>query len=62
MTSWARCSFDRFYDGIGAMLKSDVKDNIRRAAQDSHESLHDRRAEGSFCSFATWKSLPGVSA
>lgn len=29
-------SFDRFYDGIAAMLKSDVKDNIGRAAQDSH--------------------------
>ena len=29
-------SFDRFYDGIEAMLKSDVKDNIGRAAQDSH--------------------------
>ena len=28
-------SFDRFYDGIAAMLKSDVKDNIGRAAQDS---------------------------
>lgn len=31
-------SFDRFYDGIAAMLKSDVKDNIGRAAQDSHTS------------------------
>lgn len=29
-------SFDRFYDGIAAMLKSDVKDNVGRAAQDSH--------------------------
>ena len=28
-------SFDRFYDGIAAMLKSDVKDNIGRAAHDS---------------------------
>ena len=28
-------SFDRFYDGIAAMMKSDVKDNIGRAAQDS---------------------------
>ena len=28
-------SFDRFYDGIAAMLKSDVKDNIGRASQDS---------------------------
>ena len=28
-------SFDRFYDGIAEMLKSDVKDNIGRAAQDS---------------------------
>lgn len=31
-------SFDRFYDGIAAMLKSDVKDNIGRAAQDSRTS------------------------
>ena len=31
-------SFDRFYDGIAAMLKSDVKDNIERAAQDSRTS------------------------
>ena len=31
-------SFDRFYDGIAAMLKSDVKDNIGRAALDSHTS------------------------
>ena len=28
-------SFDRFYDGIAEMLKSDVKDNIGCAAQDS---------------------------
>lgn len=31
-------SFDRFYDGIAAMLKSDVKDNIGRAAHDSRTS------------------------
>lgn len=31
-------SFDRFYDGIAAMLKSDVKDNVGRAAQDSRTS------------------------
>lgn len=31
-------SFDRFYDGIAAMLKSDVKDNIGRAALDSRTS------------------------
>lgn len=31
-------SFDRFYDGIAAMLKSDVKENIGRAAQDSRTS------------------------
>ncbi len=29
-------SSDRFYDGIGAMLKSDVKGNIGRAACGSH--------------------------
>ena len=34
----AVASFDRFYDGIAAMLKSDVKDNIGRAAQDSRTS------------------------
>lgn len=31
-------SFDRFYDGIAAMLKSDVKDNIGRATHDSRTS------------------------
>lgn len=31
-------SFDRFYDGIAAMLKSDVKDNIGRADLDSRTS------------------------
>lgn len=31
-------SFDHFYDGIAAMLKSDVKDNIGRAAHDSRTS------------------------
>ena len=29
-------SFDRFYDGIAEMLKSDVKDNIGRARQDPY--------------------------